>query len=188
VAASVGTVWLARGVLRGARAHRGGHRAAGDQCAALAAHRGGRGRGGSRQIRVFTPKQVAKLRAELARGAHPRHDLTDAQWEKVAPIVSRPPKQRSGRIPADRAIINAIRWIQRTGASWEAMPDRYPPRSTCQAHFLAWKLDGTWATAGARRIATSAIRADGRRSPACTECERAPGSGCCTTRRRMCCA
>jgi len=102
-------------------------------------------RAGSRQIRVFTPKQVAKLRAELARRAHPRHDLTDAQWEKVAPIVSRPPKQRSGRIPAERAIINAIRWIQRTGASWEAMPDRYPPRSTCQTHFLAWKLDGTWA-------------------------------------------
>ncbi|UQA60431.1 transposase [Polyangium aurulentum] len=59
--------------------------------------------------------------------------------------MSRPPKQRLGRISAERAIINAIRWIQRTGASWEAMPDRYPPRSTCKAHFLAWKLDGTWA-------------------------------------------
>jgi hypothetical protein len=100
---------------------------------------------GSREIRVFTARQVAKLRAELARRDHPRHDLTDAQWEKVAPIVSRPPKQRSGRIPPVRAIINAIRWIQRTGASWEAMPDRYPSRTTCQAHFLAWKLDGTWA-------------------------------------------
>ncbi|WP_170320016.1 transposase [Polyangium spumosum] len=100
---------------------------------------------GSRQIRIFTPKQVAKLRAELAKRAHPRHDLTDAQWKKVAPIVSRSPKQRSGRIPDERGIVNAIRWILRTGTSWKAMPDRYPCRSACQAHFYAWKLDGTWA-------------------------------------------
>ncbi|MDI1450792.1 transposase [Polyangium sp. 6x1] len=100
---------------------------------------------GSRQIRVFTPKQVAKLRAELARRAHPRHDLTDAQWAKVAPIVSPPPKQRSGRVRADRAMVNAIRWIQRTGASWKAMPDRYPLGSTCQVRLATWNRDGTWA-------------------------------------------
>ena len=98
---------------------------------------------GSRQIRVFTRKQFAKLQAALARRASPRHDLTDAQWKRVAPIVSS--TERTPWSADMRAVVNAIRWIQRTGMQWEALPERFPPRKTCQAHFRVWRLDGRWA-------------------------------------------
>jgi hypothetical protein len=100
---------------------------------------------GSRQIRVFTRKQFAKLQAALARRASPRHDLTDAQWKRVASIVAS--TERTPWSADMRAVVNAIRWIQRTGMQWEALPERFPPRKTCQAHLHAWRLDGRWARA-----------------------------------------
>jgi len=98
---------------------------------------------GSRQIRVFTRKQYAKLQAEMTRRASPSRDLTNAQWQKVAPLVL--PAVRPPRAADLRGIVNAILWTERTGMQWEALPARFPPRKTCQAYCRTWKLDGKWA-------------------------------------------
>ena len=55
-----------------------------------------------------------------------RGDLTDAQWERLQPLL--PPQRHgtgtTGGRPSDdhRPIINGILWILRTGAPWDDLP------------------------------------------------------------------
>jgi transposase len=74
-----------------------------------------------------------------------RGDLTDQQWERLEPLL---PPERSGKkghpYSPHRPVLNGILWIQRTGAPWEDLPARYPPRSTCHDRLMRWKQDGTW--------------------------------------------
>jgi len=52
-------------------------------------------------------------------------DLTDAQWERLRPLLP-PQKPHIGRPAKDhRTILNGILWILRTGSQWRALPERY---------------------------------------------------------------
>lgn len=75
-------------------------------------------------------------------GVVERHDLTEAEWRRIAPVL--PPPARRGRRPGDRRpVLNGILWILATGASWRDLPARYPPWPTCYAYFRRWERDGT---------------------------------------------
>ena len=53
-------------------------------------------------------------------------DLTDAQWELIAPMVA----VRHGGRPAEhdrRRIVDAILYVTRTGCSWRQLPHDFPP-------------------------------------------------------------
>jgi putative transposase len=57
-------------------------------------------------------------------------DLTDQDWDILAPVM--PPPARSGR-PRRwemRAIMNAIFYVVRTGCAWSLLPRDFPSRST----------------------------------------------------------
>jgi transposase len=77
-----------------------------------------------------------------------RGDLTDAQWERLQPLL--PPQQRgtgtTGGRPRndDRPIINGILWILRTGAPWDDLPERYGKRSTVSSRYYRWRKHGIW--------------------------------------------
>src|SRR5579875_2152276 len=47
--------------------------------------------------------------------------LTDAQWEKIRPLLPKRPKRpQGGRPPAnDRKVLEGILWILRSGARWQ---------------------------------------------------------------------
>lgn len=73
-------------------------------------------------------------------------DLTDTQWEFVAPLIGRPQPRRDGRGRPrrdPREVIDGVLWILRTGAQWADLPDRYPPYQTCHRYFQQWCRDGT---------------------------------------------
>ncbi|MGH7928590.1 MAG: IS5 family transposase [Candidatus Binatia bacterium] len=75
--------------------------------------------------------------------------LTDAQWAVVEPLIPRPPRRADGRgrpRQDDRAILDGILWIMRTGAQWDELPKRYPPKSTCHDRFQAWNRSGVIAS------------------------------------------
>ncbi|MCA1961888.1 MAG: transposase [Desulfomonile sp.] len=59
--------------------------------------------------------------------------LTDEQWEKIRPLIPpRPPRPKGGRPPADdRACLEGILWILKTGAGRQDLPAEYPDSSTC---------------------------------------------------------
>ena len=57
-------------------------------------------------------------------------DITNEQWERLAPLLSETPKGPRGQgrpvLNEPRAILNGILWILRTGAPWKDLPERYP--------------------------------------------------------------
>jgi hypothetical protein len=69
-------------------------------------------------------------------------DITDEQWAVVAPHLPQRTGGRGRPRQDDRAILNGILWIMRTGAPWADMPDRYPPYQTCHRRFQTWVKDG----------------------------------------------
>ncbi|MER7834789.1 IS5 family transposase [Streptomyces sp. NPDC096040] len=73
-----------------------------------------------------------------------RHDLTNAQWAKLEPLL--PAGKKSGRPPVHtkRQLIDGIRWRTRAGAPWRDVPERYGPWETVYGLFRRWQRDGTW--------------------------------------------
>ncbi len=74
-------------------------------------------------------------------------ELTNDQWAIIAPhIPISPRKQNRGRLRRDdRAILNGILWVLRTGAPWKDLPSRYPSYQTCHRRFQEWVGSGTLA-------------------------------------------
>lgn len=72
-----------------------------------------------------------------------RYELTDAQWERIAPLL--PQRKRTGRPRReDRQVINAILWRLRTGAPWRDLPARYGPHQTVSGRYNRWAAQGVW--------------------------------------------
>ena len=73
-----------------------------------------------------------------------RHDLTDAQWAVLAPLL--PAASGMGRPPkwTKRQLIDGIRWRVRVGAPWRDVPELYAPWQTIYGLFRRWQRDGTW--------------------------------------------
>lgn len=88
-------------------------------------------------------------------------DTTEAEWAVIAPLM--PPPRRLGRPrqTALRAVMDAIFYILTTGCQWRLLPKDFPPRSTVQGYFYAWRDDGTW-QAIAAELTRQARRSVGR--------------------------
>jgi transposase len=72
-----------------------------------------------------------------------RHELTDAAWAAIAPLLPRDPR-RGQRWRDHRTVLNGILWKLSTGAPWRDVPARYGPWQTLHARLLRWRRDGTW--------------------------------------------
>jgi transposase len=73
-----------------------------------------------------------------------RGDLTNAQWEKLKPLLP-PQKPRVGRPSNDhRTTINGILWVVRTGAPWRDLPERYGAWESVSGRFYQWNRQGIW--------------------------------------------
>lgn len=70
-------------------------------------------------------------------------DLTNAEWELVAPLI--PPAKPGGRKRevVEREIVNGIMYVLSTGCQWRYIPRDLPPRSTLHAYLGLWNYDGT---------------------------------------------
>ena len=71
-------------------------------------------------------------------------DLTDAQWEVLAPLLPPPkPGGRPRRVDL-REVLNAILYIDRAGCQWRMLRREYPNWKTVYWYFTRWQDDGTW--------------------------------------------
>lgn len=71
-------------------------------------------------------------------------DLTDTQWEQIAPLLQRP-KPKGGRpVEVDlREIVNALLYLNRTGCQWRMIPREFPKKGAVRYYFDKWTEDGT---------------------------------------------
>lgn len=73
-----------------------------------------------------------------------RYELTQAQWERIAPLL--PGKVGDpGRSGADnRLFVNGVLWVLRSGAFWQHLPERYGKWKSVHARFTRWAKAGVW--------------------------------------------
>lgn len=84
----------------------------------------------------------------IARQEHSRKglryssDMTEREWELAAPFI--PPAKRGGRRRTTdmREVMNALLYIAASGCAWRLLPKCFPPVSTVQRYFYAWRNTG----------------------------------------------
>lgn len=72
-------------------------------------------------------------------------ELTEEQWRVVRGLIPEPQRRADGRGRPwrdTRTVLEAILWILRTGAPWQALPERYPSYQTCHRRFQQWVRSG----------------------------------------------
>jgi transposase len=75
-----------------------------------------------------------------------REELTDEQWAILEPLIPKIAPRTDGRgrpvMHGDRAVLNGVLWVLRTGAGWADLPERFPSGSTCFRRFSRWVHQG----------------------------------------------
>lgn len=73
-------------------------------------------------------------------------DLTDDEWAVLEPLM--PARSGLGRPPkwSRRAIMDGLFYVLRSGLPWRMLPRDFPPVSTVQRYFYAWRDSGLWST------------------------------------------
>ncbi|BGE84079.1 MULTISPECIES: IS5 family transposase [Methylosinus] len=70
--------------------------------------------------------------------------MSDAEFALIRPLLPSP--KRRGRKPTDpRNILNTLFYLIRSGCRWRLLPKDFPPFTTVQNHFYAWRDSGLWA-------------------------------------------
>lgn len=80
----------------------------------------------------------------MARRAGYATDLTDGEWKRIKRWV---PEPKPGGRPAKhsrREVVNAIRYVLRTGCVWRLLPHDFPPWNSVFKYFTEWKEAGVW--------------------------------------------
>ncbi len=79
----------------------------------------------------------------MARQRYPT-DLTDDEWRVLEPLS--PPAKPGGRPRSvdPREVVNAIRYVLRSGGAWRRLPHEFPQWPTVYASFRRWEREGTW--------------------------------------------
>jgi transposase len=69
-------------------------------------------------------------------------DLTDEEWERIAPLMPKPGRRGRPREIEFREVINAVRYLVRSGCGWRMLP----------IHFGHWRTVYGWFRELARRF------------------------------------
>ena len=70
-------------------------------------------------------------------------DLTDEEWERIAPLMPVPGRRGRPREVEFREVINAVRYLVRSGCGWRMLPVHFGPWQTVYGWFreLARRLE-----------------------------------------------
>jgi transposase len=71
-----------------------------------------------------------------------RHELSDAEWHRIGPLLPEQPGPKSKR--GDREFLNAVIWRVRTGVPWRDLPERFGSWKTIYNRFSRWAKRGVW--------------------------------------------
>src|SRR5277367_3203813 len=79
-------------------------------------------------------------------------DTTDEEWALIEPHIPPPAPCGRTRVTSMREVVNSIFYIAQTGCQWRMLPKDFPPYSTVQRYFYAWRDRGIWQTINHRLL------------------------------------
>ena len=73
-----------------------------------------------------------------------RYELSETQWETIRDIL--PGKQGDRGVTAadNRAFVNGVLWVLRSGAFWKDLPERDVKWKSVHKRFTRWAKSGVW--------------------------------------------
>jgi putative transposase len=66
-------------------------------------------------------------------------DLREEEWALIAPLLPGPKPVGRPRVANLREVVNAILYMASTGCQWRMLPKDFPPFTTVQNYFYAWR-------------------------------------------------
>jgi putative transposase len=70
--------------------------------------------------------------------------LSDAAWERMAPLIIGRPEQKGSTGRDNRMFVEGVLWIVRTGSPWRDLPEAFGDWNSVFRRFSRWSLKGVW--------------------------------------------
>lgn len=110
---------------------------------------------------LYGVKQKQETTHSIRLPAHARHDLTDAEWAIIEPLL--PVKTTNRGRPAiysKRQLLNGIFFRTRTGCPWRDIPEYYGPFHRIYDLYATFAKNGTWHTILFQLLSTDTLGYD----------------------------
>jgi transposase len=70
--------------------------------------------------------------------------LSDAAWERMAPLIIGRPDQKGSTGRDNRMFVEGVLWIVRTGSPWRDLPEVFGDWNSVFRRFSRWSVKGIW--------------------------------------------
>ena len=100
-----------------------------------------------------------------------RHDLPDADWDRIEPLLPGRAGGHGGVGRDNRLFVDAIRYLAKTGIAWADLPTCYGKPNSRWQRYNRWCRRGVW-----RRIAAALRDGDTEWVSVDSSCVRATGA------------
>ncbi|MET3839715.1 transposase [Bradyrhizobium sp. OAE829] len=77
-------------------------------------------------------------------GVKDRLILSDAAWERLAPLIIGRPDQKGSTGRDNRMFVEGVLWIVRTGSPWRDLPEAFGDWNSVFRRFSRWSIKGVW--------------------------------------------
>ena len=81
---------------------------------------------------------------EAVLGVKDRLVLSDAAWERMAPLIIGRPDQKGSTGRDNRMFVEGVLWIVRTGSPWRDLPEAFGDWNSVFRRFSRWSIKGVW--------------------------------------------
>lgn len=73
-----------------------------------------------------------------------RHAISDADWERLAPLLPGRPGTPGRSGDDNRRFLHAVNWVARSGAPWRDLPPELGRWNSVWRRFDRWSRAGVW--------------------------------------------
>ncbi len=74
-----------------------------------------------------------------------RYELSKTQWDRIKDMLPGKATDRGATAQDNRAFVNGVLWVLRSGARWSDLPERYGRKwKSVHKRFTRWAKAGIW--------------------------------------------
>jgi len=92
-------------------------------------------------------------------------DLTTKQWNKIKHFFENEERGKHLRTHKKRKLVNAVRYLNKTGCQWRQLPNDFPLYSTVSSFYHRAKNSGLWEKILDTLVAETRVKAGRKKDP-----------------------